>query len=356
MANEPELDRDDLAAITDIDPEARRLLKTQLNIHTFDDLANISPGKIASALKNNGRTDVTRDRIKRWIAIAKQSSEERVLYEPGMEPTSERALASLSQTRGTHDAPASKGSSQPEHTSAPAGTSEIVKDNGWQPFATFVVEFQERTDGVAGVYRTSVHYMQADKGSAWDGIEQGQSCEWMFSQIADQIVDVREQPTAQVIHHEIAETPALRTSEPIPVPQPSAPTRPDLVFDQLRIYQPPHQRVPVGIGTARQPISGIVQSAFPFTVEIILRTVGVISRRLTGHHIEIYAHNLDKGRSSLLGRDPQIALTNGQPYYTLRLADVRLEAYTYRLQVVVNLIYEDVSVSGYLEMPAFTLV
>ena len=60
----------------------------------------------------------------------------------------------------------------------------------WQPFAAFIVEFQARhvADEIAE-RRTTVHYLEGDKGEVWSGLEGKELCRWILGHLSELVPD-----------------------------------------------------------------------------------------------------------------------------------------------------------------------
>lgn len=90
----------------------------------------------------------------------------------------------------------------------------------WRPIATFVVEFELR-DGEGGALerRTRAHHHEATRDKAWPGFVRAELCDWIASQVQDQLDTERaqqvtalaERSTKQGMQRALAkvETPAL---------------------------------------------------------------------------------------------------------------------------------------------------
>ncbi|MBZ0283708.1 MAG: hypothetical protein K8L97_23425 [Anaerolineae bacterium] len=128
---------DELTAIKGIGASRQKWLQKTFNVQTYHDLANLSAEEIESRLKAEGKI-VSHAEIETWIA-------------------------------------------QAQHLATVA-----VKNDGWQPIASFVVEFQEHETETGIVeQRTKVHHVESDHTSLWAGIQQNQLCHWMIEQLGD---------------------------------------------------------------------------------------------------------------------------------------------------------------------------
>lgn len=128
---------DELTAIKGIGASRQKWLQKTFKVQTYRDLADLSAEDIESRLKAEGKI-VSRAEIETWIA-------------------------------------------QAEHLAT-----STVKDDGWQPIASFVVEFQEHeTESGIVEQRTKVHHVESDHTQLWGGIEQQALCRWMAEQLGD---------------------------------------------------------------------------------------------------------------------------------------------------------------------------
>ncbi len=142
---------DDLTAIKGIREARQQWFRDTMKVRTYQDLAALSVDQIESGLKAEKQFP-SRNVIAAWIAQAK------VLAETGdeQEQTANRQVA--------------------------------VELPRWQPFASFVIEFQmlEKEDGTCQ-QRTTVHHIETDKNHLWSGIEQQDSMRWMLAEAGIQV-------------------------------------------------------------------------------------------------------------------------------------------------------------------------
>ncbi len=88
-----------------------------------------------------------------------------------------------------------------------------VREDGWKPFAAFVVEFQtHQTADDTVEWRTKVHHMEADQTKMWAGVEHDELCAWMIQHLG---VEAEQLPAAAELSEPQPEvfSPAM---EPIP--------------------------------------------------------------------------------------------------------------------------------------------
>lgn len=65
----------------------------------------------------------------------------------------------------------------------------VVTEDSWQPFATFVIEFQQQKQGADPTqrglnYRTHAHLVEGGKDANWPGIEGKEVLEWVLRHVA----------------------------------------------------------------------------------------------------------------------------------------------------------------------------
>ncbi len=130
---------DDLTVLKGIKENRQQWLREALRVRTYGDLAALSVDDILAQLPQG--QIISRQQIETWIRQAKHLS------------SAEKPAAQLPK-----------------------------REQGWHPFASFVIEFQEREDQ-SEEKRTKVHYMEADKTSMWSGIETEALSDWITAQL-----------------------------------------------------------------------------------------------------------------------------------------------------------------------------
>ena len=138
--------RDDLTAISGIGPVRQQWLREELEVDTYQDLAAFTVDELEAQMREAGKS-VSRSDIEHWLHEAQRLS--------GSEATAEEA-------------------NSPEEK--------------WKPFASFVVEYQEREGGEGR--RTTVHHMEKDKDADWLGIVRAELCQWMLEQAGETVPDL----------------------------------------------------------------------------------------------------------------------------------------------------------------------
>jgi hypothetical protein len=314
---------DDLTAIKGIGPARQRWLKESLNVHSYRDLAALPADEMESQLKADGQV-ISRGEIDSWVAQAR-----------------ELALAADPPAKGVELADTKVG----RKVGSPA------REREWQPFASFVVEFQAREPkGRAVERRTMVHHMEADRSETWPGIEGKRLCRWILGQLT------KETRQENDVGAPIGESPAVGS----PVGAQPAETLPVTVrITQLRAFQPPQTDMPSAIGEVGRPFQGIVRGDEPFALAACLALAGPaayeITKKQATYRAQFYACNLPTGERTHLGDTKPETLIEGKLSYTAVLKDVSLPRGMYRLRVATTL--QDVRTApGYLEVPLLQVV
>jgi hypothetical protein len=289
---------DDLTAIKGIGPSRQHWLRESFGVHTYQDLAALSVSTIGSRLKAE-RQVTSLTEIGRWIAQAQE------LAKAADDPPGRNLEA--------------------EGPGAEASAKSLAGRTEWQPFASFVVEFQARqVQGQAAERRTTVHYMEVDRSKTWPGIEGEQLCQWMLDQV-DERAQRRTEP------EEGPRVEARRAAGP-PV---------TVAITQIQAFQPPKTRTPTGIGRAGQPFTGFVRSDEPFALEVSFALAGPavpeVTKKQVTYRAQFYAHNPPTGECARLGDTEPGTLAEGELAYTARLPQAALGPGVYRLWALVTL-------------------
>lgn len=295
---------DNLTEITGIGPARQQWLREALGVRTYEDLAALAVEDVESRLRADGQIP-SRAAIEKWLRQA-------------------RELAAA----------------------APAEANSPVGEDGWKPFASFVVEFQVRERlGQARQRRTAVHYMEEDRGASWPGIEHKRLCRWMVDQIHDEVELELEEPEAA-------------PGEPAPGP-PTERIRPRLEIRQLRIFQPPAAGTPGQVVDAGRVFAGRVRGSEPFALEVDVELTGPaaagVARRQVKCTAAAYAYDEAGGRSIHLGNSDPRALQPEDHTYTFALPQATLPPGSYRLLVLIQPPSAAVMLPDYIEVPVFTV-
>ena len=314
-----------MTEIKGIGPARQRWFNASLGVFTFRDLAALSADEIESRLRADKQI-ASRRTIELWITEALNRA---ATAKPSAHQTAAPENADAEQqVNDTIEENASP--TQPVNSEDDDGKGRpATRNNGWKPFASFVIEFQERpNENNAVEYRTSVHHMEADSSKEWPGIERDKHCQWMLDQIGDRISNepVIEEPSAQE-----------GLVEPVPVAR--SPVRVEIA--QVRAYQPPQADNPVVTGQAGQSFEGYLKGNQPFALEIRFNLVGEASADLTAqqavYRVRSYVQDQFTGESTQLGEAEPSRLVKGELSYAAKLREVVLQPGKYRLFAFVNL-------------------
>lgn len=342
---------DDLTMIKGIGSARQRWLKESLDVRSFGDLAALSADEIESRLKADKQI-ASRETIEAWIAEADQHTSK-------AKRTGKRTRA----VKGTKTREEDKAPAQEKETASPL-TNSIEGDDGgkeqspvgkedWKPFASFVVEYQERmVEGQAIEYRTTAHHMEADIGTNWPGIEGEKHCRWMLEQLGDRISPVLTQESVSLEEEHPAQE---RAAEAISVAR--SPVKVEIT--QIRAFQPARADNPVGTGKPDEPFNGHLRGYEPFALEILFNIMGEAAAELTREHVvfraRAYVQDQSTGKSIHLGDVEPGTLVRDKLFYAARLPDVTLPTGVYRLFALVTLQAGSVS-PNFAIVPEFKVV
>ncbi len=307
---------DDLTKISGIGPARQRWLRESFNTRTYQDLADLSIIQIESKLKADGQI-ASRDVIKGWLIQAQEfAANVNRLTTPDLEPAGEK------------------------HTNEPKS---LAREDGWKPFASFVVEFQTRkVDNQAREHRTAAHYMEQDTDTYWPGVESKKLCSWMVDQIGDQV-------DLEMEGHDENQEPSAKA---LPAAKSSIKTQ----INQVRVFQPPKSKIPTHSIEAGKPFRGSVKSDKPFTLEVDFELIGPVAD-VAGEQIEFnalsYAYNQAKGASIHLGNTGPNILEEGKINFTFTSPKATLQQGMYRLLVIVTTQQTALAAPDYIEIPFF---
>lgn len=299
---------DDLTKIKGIRAARQQWLQETFNVRTYGDLATLSLDAIESQLKAEGRP-VAHSDIVRWLAQAQE------LAAITGQPVVREETPRVAFVEGAFEPPR--------------------KIEAWRPFASFTVEFRERTTAdQSRAYQTAVHHMETDTDAIWPGIESKELCAWMLEQVGDR----EEQKATEDSQVESKPAP------PSPIP---------MTITQVRIFQPPNADTPTAIGEPGRPLQGIIKNVQPFALEATFqfaaRDIDAISLEST-YQAQFFAQSLTIGPNLLLGSTKPTGIVVDKAMYTARLSQTSLQTGIYRLQVLVSLQSKPPNV-GYLEIP-----
>lgn len=234
---------DDLTVIKGIGSVRQAWLQTHLGVATFADLATLSAEEIAEALRADNRIAAL-DSIEDWLAAAQELADER-----GEETAVSHPNSSRFET--------------------------------WQPFASFVLEFQERKlPGQPKEQRTKVHYMETDTETVWDGLAHADLSDWVRQQVGESVLS----PEPVVVR---AERPSL-TTEPVRIE-----------VERLVAWQPAKSATPQLVYEAERPLTGYLLADCPFTATIAL-ALSAAPQAENSFAAELHARDLSSGKNVML--------------------------------------------------------
>jgi hypothetical protein len=308
---------DDLTVIKGIGPTRQEWLRKSFDIHTYDDLAALSPDELEAQLKADGRI-ASRSELEAWLTQAQHLARQTMNPELADQPTT----TTLSVTE----------------------TTLVDTTNHWQAFASYVVEFQTRTVEDAALapieYRTVVHHMEADIGKTWPGINTTDLCAWMLAQVS---APLEEEPMA---------APASTILNPTPTPL-------RMAISYVRLMQLPDVAVKILSNEANRHFPGGIQSSMPFMLEVAFALAGQGAADMVNHpplySAQFHLRDLNTGVSTHLGDSPPAPLPAGKELYTARLANVTLAPGLYRLRAIVSL-HSKPPMIDYIEVPMLQVV
>ena len=226
----------------------------------------------------------------------------------------------------------------------PVAVTAVVEER-WQPFASFVVEFQERQVAGEVAQRISVQYMEGDVTKTWDDIVEKPVCHWMHQQVSDKI------KTPQI--EELIDD---GQPQPEDLPIPVSPI--EMSVGQLRVYQPPEAASPLAIGEAESSFIGFVRSdeASLFQVTLMADTAPQNGAAQPAYSIQMYARNLSMGINTPIKMEPaEDQGEAGALTYQALVEKGLLQPGRYRLGILLK---EESSISGvnYWELPPFQIM
>jgi hypothetical protein len=307
---------DDLTVISGIGPVRQQLMRDLLDIFTFEDLAKRPADQIVLHFKEKGQI-VSRETVVSWQEKAKEMSE-----------FSKQSAQPATDINEENDIPQKK----------------LVREDGWKPFASFVIEFQSRDKDNRGVERrTMVHYMEEDIGTLWQGVESRKLCSWILEQMdlpEDLTQGDQDTLSKQEQVHKSVKKPAR------------------ILVNDIRLFQPPNANKPSGFLEDRKAFTGSVKGNLPFNLEVSFEISGehadeVIKRGVAGF-VQSYAYE-EGGSGPIHLADGTIPnLKKGKYTYNLTLPETKLKSGTYRFWVMVGL-DNGHTVPNYVEVPTLTI-
>ena len=296
----------------------KEYLKEWFHVDTVQGLAALSADDVEARFKAERKT-VSRSKIEGWIGEAQKL-----------------AAAANSSSQRAVDVKAT-GAETKEKSNSPAGEGE------WKSFASFLVVFQARQmqDRTEEQQITILH-KETDKPTIVPGIKCEPLCQWMLGQLGER-VQLEPEP-----------------KEIIPAKAMPVAARPEAMeVTQIRAFQPPHAKTPVGVGKAEQLFPGFVKGHEPFVLEASFeldeQAAAEIAKEAGTYRLQFYTYDLATGATKHLGDTKPNTLVEGRPLYTATLPAISLPPGLYRLRVFATL-RGAFPLAGYLEVPLFQVV
>jgi len=306
---------DNFKSITGIGPAREKWLQDTFNIHTYQELAKLTASQIEQKLKEEGKI-VSRKSIESWIEQAR----ELIPDVPTNRQVEEEGVA--------------------KELVEKFGSSGF--QNGWRPFASFLVYFQSRAQEKGRLdYQTLVHYMEQDREAFWPGIKAKELTNWML----DHIGEIVEFPEGE--KEDLSES--LQKSKP-----PA-----EIKINQVRIYQPVSDHLPAHQIVADKKEAGELVSNRPFRFVVDFDLKGKAAKQVTELGIKCLArcYEYDKGTktSALMAESPWQKLEAGKLKYSFDIPETSLPKGDYRIWVMVTTLQTELLTPGFVELTAFTV-
>lgn len=315
------LEYDDFTAIKGIGIARSQWLQESFDIHTYQELASLKVSKIETQLKAEGKI-VARSAIEDWIEQARQ-------------------LSSVTNTHLSirHGAP----SSDLVHK-----INTTANQNGWMPFASFLVYFQSREVKAEDlVYQTLVHYMEKDHETSWPGIEVSSVCDWMSEQIREQIEILKSGGAKETIEEKKA---VLSEIEP-----------PDIKIERVSIYQPASAHTPVHRITQGEEADFKdelqANESFRFVVDCTLRDAAKqVSKAELTCLARCYVYDKLSKMNALLAESDHQILKTDKFDYSFKIPETSLSAGSYRIILTVTSLEASRLIPDFLEFISLNVV
>lgn len=344
---------DDLTVIKGIASARQEWLREALNVVTFADLATLSFDEIKSQLKADKKV-TSDDTIKTWIAEAQEyaataeKAKKTTLSETGTE-AEEQVSTLAEENEPMLQAAESAENESAEEDNASSGEGE------WEWLAAFLVEFQVRkVEGQVKEHQIKVDQRQIDKKGTWlqDDKEKNSIVvegEQLYPWMLEQVDDWTDQDPIEEEH-----PPQESATESVPIAR--SPVKVEIA--QIRAFQPPQAKNPIGVGQADLPFEGFIKHNELFALEIHFGLAGEAAAELTEepavYNARAYVQDRSTGVNTHLGDTEPGTLERGELAYTATLPEVSLARGTYRLFALVTLQAASVK-PDFVTLPVFTV-
>lgn len=302
---------DDFTAIKGIGPARERWLRDNFDVKTYQDLVNLNTSQIEARLKVDGKI-VARTEIESWISQARELIPKSIASKQVNEASPQGVLAKKLKSSG--------------------------HENGWKPFASFLVYFQtrEKAENKTG-YQTLVHHIEKDRETSWSGIETSRLSAWMLEQISD-FIDLEQEEVAGESSEDSKETMSL----------------PEITIQDVRIFQSSISDMPIQFIKGGQFLPGELHHDQPFSAGIDFS----LSREVAADIVEkgitcfarCYQYNKSTRNSVLLAETSPLQLETSKLNYTLNIPEASLPRGDYRMVIMVTTSQTDQLNPDFLEL------
>ncbi len=273
---------------------SRKRRLASLGIHTVSDLARATATDLIQQVKDRGY-NIAPVEIVEWIAQA------------------QRLLIAL--PGAADELPKMQASDRPGGVSEPILEPMIDSPAvAWSPFASFVIEFQNRTIDGQTEQQTVIRHLETDTVEVWPGVTTEPLQPWVNARLQSQL---------------------RQDAQPIGTPI-------TVDIGQLRLVRSRWAGIPMTVDATRRLFPEAINASEPFTLEIAMQLLGlaeaVMPRQQIIYRAQCYARHLETGRIVALGDTVANVPMCDQSSYTALLSDLVLpESGSYRLQVVITI-------------------
>lgn len=296
-------ERDDLTLFKGIGSVRQKWLADVFGVYTFADLADLSIDQVEAVAREEG-VILSRNKIASWIEQANDLVASKPAAETGGDDNDTDDLA------GTN-----------ELTTLPVSLQDN-DDNGkvetWEPIASFVVEFQERTlSGQPAARRTAVHHMETDIGTTWPGIADTQLCQWMGKQAKLKEVTVPKPPVSS---------------------SPTA-TAVTVQITRARLQQQPNFSTICEMAYEKRPFLGHVSHEKPMTLAVELELSTAATGNLPGqlqYQARCHVQNLTTEKKAYYLEMKNTPPSGDETVYQSTLPELQLDPGIYKLGILVS--------------------
>jgi len=305
---------DNLIVIKYIGPKLQSWLREKLQVHTYQDLANLSVDHIQTQLLADKKTVAT-SKIEAWIKQAKELAIEAKTEDNTLPQVTELAKSGASER---------------------VGSQKKAKD--WEEYASFMVYFEAREINGKRDKRVKVFHIEADKSKVWPELT-AEHFVWMLDQAGEGPFSITSQQPSE-------EQSEMAKKQPVGEAQ--------VKIKQVRLFQPPKAKKPVAISNGKIE-QHTLKAGEPFSLEVLFSLVGEAAESVVEQHanysVQIIANDTHKKVGTELGSVEPKALSKGKFEYKIRLPEATLDTGEHRLWAMVS-VQATNTVPNFLEGPS----